>query len=155
MKSIPESRSNIERTLVTYAIWLYIGFIGASALGAGLLSLLEGEAKWVSAAALAVSGGVVAAVSWRRGRALLARADRATAAIGTSPDRTHGPFPDSAARIRQIASSVVRQHGTAEVNLWDPAAFGQPISRTEIGLRSGRRAGLTPPEAKAARPSPA
>ena len=73
-------RARAERigrpSLVACSLWLHIGFIGASALAAGLLQLFDGEAKWSFALALAFSGAVLAAASWRRGLIVLERADR-------------------------------------------------------------------------------
>ena len=74
---MPEPQDDdIERALVACSLWLRIGFIGASAFAAGLLQLFDGEARWPFALAVAFSGGVLAAASWRRGLAVLERADR-------------------------------------------------------------------------------
>jgi len=72
---MPKLQDNIERALVACSLWLHIGFIGASALAAGLLQLFDGEARWPFALALAFSGGVLPAASWRRGLIVLERAD--------------------------------------------------------------------------------
>ena len=65
-----------QRALVACSLWLHIGFIGAAALAVGVLQLFAGEARWPFALALAFSGGVLAAASWRRGLTVLERADR-------------------------------------------------------------------------------
>ncbi len=57
-----------ERSLVACSLWLHVGLIGASASAAGLLWLLGGEAGWLSALALAISGGMLAVASRRRAR---------------------------------------------------------------------------------------
>jgi hypothetical protein len=59
------------RALVTSSIWLRVGLIGATAVAAGILQLLEGDLAWLSPLALAFCGGVLAAVSWSRARAVL------------------------------------------------------------------------------------
>ena len=73
-----ELQNNTERALVACSLWLHIGFIGACALAAGLVSLFEGEATWPWAVALVFSGGVLAAASWRRGLTVLEHAERAS-----------------------------------------------------------------------------
>jgi hypothetical protein len=74
--------------VVECGLWLRIGFIGASALAAGLLQLFDGEVKPMSALALAVGGGVLAAVSWWRARTVLAIVDRTSAVSAGAPSRT-------------------------------------------------------------------
>ena len=67
-----------RRALVESGLWLRIGFIGASGVAAGIIQLLGVEAKPISALALAIGGGVLATLSWRRAGAILERADRST-----------------------------------------------------------------------------
>ena len=74
-----------DRALVACSLWLHIGFVGATALAARLLQLFGGEAKWPPAPALAFSGGVLAALSWRRARTVLENADRASAVTTVAP----------------------------------------------------------------------
>jgi hypothetical protein len=78
-RSAAEMQNNTQRALIACSLWLHIGFIGAATLAAGLLQLFDGEGKWLSALALAFSGGVVAAASWRRARTVLEHADRSSA----------------------------------------------------------------------------
>jgi hypothetical protein len=68
-----------ERALVACSLWLHIGLIGATVLVVGLLQLFGGETKWLSALALALSGGVLAAASWRRARTVLEDAEPSSA----------------------------------------------------------------------------
>jgi len=75
---MPDIQNTSERALVACSLWLHIGFIGATALAVGLLELLGGETKWLSALALALSGGVLAAASWRRARTVLEHAERSS-----------------------------------------------------------------------------
>ena len=77
--SAHEMRNKGGRALVWCGLWLRVGFIGASALAAGLLQLFDGDVKPHLALALAVGGGVLAAVSWRRATAVLDVADSAAA----------------------------------------------------------------------------
>jgi hypothetical protein len=59
-----------ERALLVSGVWLYVGLVGATAVAAALLQLLD-EGGWLSALALAVSGCVLAAASWSRARSVL------------------------------------------------------------------------------------
>ena len=60
-----------RRALLVSSVWLRVGFIGATAVAAGVLQLLEGDFAWLSPLALAFCGGVLAAVSWSRARTVL------------------------------------------------------------------------------------
>jgi hypothetical protein len=95
LHSMPELQDNIERVLVACSLWLHIGLIGASAIAVGLLQLFDGEARWPFALALAISGGVLAAVSWRSGLTVLERADRVQSSLPmyspSSPVGTRSP----------------------------------------------------------------
>lgn len=71
-----ESRCSTQRALTACSVWLTVGFIGASALAAGLVQLFNGELEWLSALALALSGGMLATVGWRRSRSVLQHAER-------------------------------------------------------------------------------
>jgi hypothetical protein len=85
---------NGERTLVACSLWLHIGFIGASASATGLLWLFGGDAEWLSALALAISGGMLAAASWRHARTVLGYAERAPA-LGSVASRERAPRPST------------------------------------------------------------
>ena len=74
-----QSENGTGRTLMTCGVWLHLGFIGATALAAGLLELVDGEANWLSALTVASLGCVLAIASWRRARFVLERADYVTA----------------------------------------------------------------------------
>jgi hypothetical protein len=90
LHSMPKLQNNIERALVACSLWLYIGFIGASAVAVGLLQLFDGEAKWPFALTLAFSGGLLGAASWRRGLTVLERADRDQSSLPVhSPPSSH------------------------------------------------------------------
>lgn len=93
-----QSRKKAQRALVACGLWLRLGFIGACGLGAGLHQLLDGEVKPLSALALAVGGGALAAISWWRGRTVLDAVDGAAAvtARGSSPANAGASSPASA-----------------------------------------------------------
>jgi hypothetical protein len=79
---MPESQSNVERVLVTCSLWMLIGFVGATAVAAGILQLFDGEANWLSALALIVCGGILTATSWHRGQIVLDDAEQAPLSAG-------------------------------------------------------------------------
>jgi membrane protein implicated in regulation of membrane protease activity len=69
--SMAELQRDADRPLVACSLWLHVAFIGAAALAVGILQLFDGETTWLSALALAFSGAVLAAASWRRARTVL------------------------------------------------------------------------------------
>jgi hypothetical protein len=77
------------RSLVESGLWLRVGFIGASGLAAGIIQLLGNEVKPLSALGLALGGGVLATLSWRRAGAILESADEPTAPVAPSTGRDH------------------------------------------------------------------
>jgi hypothetical protein len=80
--STPELRTNIDpidRAVVVCSVWLHTGYVGAVASAAGLFQLFDPGTSWLAALALAFSGGVLAAASWRQGQAVLEHAERASA----------------------------------------------------------------------------
>jgi hypothetical protein len=83
-----ESRNNTRRAFVTCSLWLYIGFIGAGALAAGLLRLFDDEPRGPRALALAFFGGVLAAASWRRGLIAAEHAEPASAIATDEPSES-------------------------------------------------------------------
>ena len=96
-----------DRLLIACSFWLRVGFVGASILFAGVLLLLNGEAKPMFALASALGGGLLAAFSWKRGRALLDRVDDADA-----------PFPAAAlaaVRNHPLEPAAKFDHGTSLV----------------------------------------
>jgi hypothetical protein len=72
-----EMRQKRGRAVVACGLWVRAGLIGASGFAAGVLLLLGGEMKPLTALALAIAGGALAAVSWRRARAVLDAAEEA------------------------------------------------------------------------------
>jgi hypothetical protein len=81
-----ESRRNTERALAACWVWLMVGFVGASALAAGLMQLLDSEVESLSALALAFSGGILATAGWRRSRSSLEDAKRVSAVATNAPN---------------------------------------------------------------------
>lgn len=85
---IRDLSKSARRALVESGLWLRIGFIGASGVAAGIIQLLGSEGKPISALALAVGGGVMATLSWRRAWANLDSADQLPS-VALSTDRDH------------------------------------------------------------------
>ena len=84
----PELQSNTERALIACRLWIHIGFIGATALAAGLLQLFDGEGKWPWALALVLLGGVLAAASWRRALTILEHAEWPSTVATAAPSES-------------------------------------------------------------------
>jgi len=74
--------------LVECSIWLRVTFIGLSALAAGIMQLVNGDVTKTSAAALAIGGAALGAISAWRGRTLLRQIDESEL-----PVRTREPRP--------------------------------------------------------------
>jgi len=90
---MPEFDKEIDSALFACRLWLHTGFVGAVALAAGLLELLDAQTKWPWALALGFFGGLLAAASWRRGLLVLERAEWTPAAVKDIPS-------DSTSRAR-------------------------------------------------------
>jgi hypothetical protein len=75
--------------LVACGLWLRAAVVGASGFAAGLIQLVDGGMKPLSALTLAIGGGALAVVSWWRARAALDPA--AEPARGDRPDRVQAP----------------------------------------------------------------
>jgi hypothetical protein len=56
----------VDASLVSCSVWLYFGFIGAAAFGAGLILLFDGHTNRAMALAVVVLGGVLAPACWLR-----------------------------------------------------------------------------------------
>ena len=91
---------NTQRALVACGAWLTVGFIGASVLAAGLLQLVDGDREWLSAPALAVSGGTLAIAGWCRSQSVLEQA-KGVSAIATNSARDPGARALQAYRRRR------------------------------------------------------
>jgi hypothetical protein len=108
------ARADRGPRLIACSLWLYLGFVGASALAAGWVHLIDGGANAPWAWTLTVAAAVLAVVRWRRGRAVLERNERASRVADTSfvarPEVT---------RLGRHATSC------AELAAW-PDAAGRP-----------------------------
>jgi hypothetical protein len=86
---MPESPNNRSGALVASGLWLHIGLIGATALAAGLLRWFDGDPRLPWSPLVALFGGLLAVLSWRRGFAALEQAEReSTVATDTSSEST-------------------------------------------------------------------
>ena len=81
--SAPASHYSSGRYLTAFAVWLPIGFIGASGVVVGALQFFGSETRPLSALAFAVVYGLLAAYSWRRARTTLGTAGGTTAGVET------------------------------------------------------------------------
>jgi hypothetical protein len=108
---MPKFQNNVDRALFACRLWLHIGFIGAAAMAAGLLLLFDGEGKWLSALALALLGGVLAAASWRRALTVLDHAEWASTAATDAPRESASrvSFKQSGRGAIALLSPIPRQ----------------------------------------------
>jgi hypothetical protein len=63
--------TELSGPLLRSSLWLYLGFIGAAAFGAGLITLVDGAAPHSVAIVLAIAGAVAAPLCWLRARIIL------------------------------------------------------------------------------------
>jgi hypothetical protein len=75
------SRSTSGQYLTAFAVWLPIGFIGASGVVVGAIQYFGSDTKPLSALALAVVYGLLAAYSWRRAQTVLGASGAPTASV--------------------------------------------------------------------------
>jgi hypothetical protein len=71
--------------LVAFGLWLRAGFVGASASAGSAVALFTGEGNPLSMMAIALAGGALAVVGWRRARHLLDRVDSSAPQASTAP----------------------------------------------------------------------
>jgi len=79
--SAPALRNSSAQYLTAFAVWLPVGFIGATGLVVGVVQFFGGAPQPLAALAFAVAYGLLAAFSWRRARAALAAPDNAIADV--------------------------------------------------------------------------
>ena len=84
-----QSQDNSDRALLACSLWLHAGFIGAVAVAAGVILLFGSEASPLSALALVLSGGVLAAASWRRARTVLEHSKQATTVAARNLEKNY------------------------------------------------------------------
>jgi len=75
----PGLSSSDSRAIAASGTWSGIGFIGASALAAGVLMLTRGGAGVLAAFGLVLGGGALAIYAWRRAWNILDRLDHSSA----------------------------------------------------------------------------
>lgn len=90
----PDRRRETGWALLTCAIYLRVGFVGASMVAIGLLSLIGGDGKPLTALVVALTGGALAALGWHCARRALDRIDPPTvdaagAAAAVDPNVRH------------------------------------------------------------------
>ena len=79
--SAPASHNSSGRYLTAFAVWLPIGFIGASGVVVGAMQFFGSETRPLSALAFAIAYGFLAAASWRRAKEILRAAGSATSVV--------------------------------------------------------------------------
>lgn len=84
-----------RRAFVAFGLWLRLGIVGAFGLVAGLLQLVDGEVKPLSALALTIGGGAMLAIGAWRGRTAVDHVDDAAVATAGA---------SSAARATQVGA---------------------------------------------------
>ena len=100
-----DPRATPQRALVSCAVWLLAGFIGAAAVGAGLNHLFDGQTNDLSALPLVVLGAIAAVTCWRRAGVVIGQA-----APDESPVECHAEArrrEDGAAAATALRGSVV------------------------------------------------
>ena len=105
----PEPRKDIDRAVVVCSVWLHTGYIGVVAVVAGLIELFDPGASTLAALALAFCGGVLAAASWQRGRAVLEDAERSPAAARGAPSAVIRQLPRRGPRPRDRAKGAIKR----------------------------------------------
>ena len=59
-----------EAALVRCAVWLFVGFVGASLVASGILGMFSSDRR-LEALAIALCGSVMAGVGWHRARKII------------------------------------------------------------------------------------
>ncbi len=76
--------------LIVWGLWLRAGLVGLAALAAGPMLAFAGDIRPLSALALVVGGGLLAALSWSRLRTHLYEADAPDADAASARPRAGG-----------------------------------------------------------------
>jgi len=95
LHSLSAKTPKARRAFVALGLWLRLGMVGAFGLVAGLLQLVDGEVKPLSALALMIGGGAMLAIGGWRARTMIDHID--DAAVATSG-------ASSAARATQVGA---------------------------------------------------
>jgi hypothetical protein len=78
---IVDLRSEAGRALAKSAMWMIVGYVGASTFMLGLLRLFNGEGYPLSALSFVLAGGALAMYAWRSGYRVLDGIDEPAAPI--------------------------------------------------------------------------
>jgi len=109
MPELRRSNDPLDRAVVVCSVWLHAGYIGAVAAAAGLFQLFDPETSWLAALALAVSGGVLAAASWHRGRTVLEDGERAQALAEGAPSAVIVQLPRRGPHLMRRAERAIER----------------------------------------------
>jgi len=91
------------QALSACGLWMRVGFVGASALAAGLVLAFRGESGALTALTLVLGGGLVAVLSWRHARKILERADAWDADVSSAPRGASEPAARPRSTLRRPA----------------------------------------------------
>ena len=72
----PDPFSAEGQALIRSNLWMRVGFVGASALAIGVITLFSGDWQPLAALATIAAGGALAALAWRRSWTILSRIDK-------------------------------------------------------------------------------
>jgi hypothetical protein len=109
MPELSRSIDGIDLAVVVCSIWLHTGYIGAVTAAAGVTLLFDPGTSWLAALTLAFSGGVLAAASWHRGRAVLEDAERAQAVAKGAPSAVIRQLPRRSPHPRHRAERAIER----------------------------------------------
>jgi hypothetical protein len=89
----PDPFSPEGQALVKSSLWMRAGFVGASVVALGIITLFTGEARPINALATILGGVALAVLAWRRSWVLLDRVDpiepTPPQGAGATPARTY------------------------------------------------------------------
>ncbi len=75
---VVDLRAEAGRALAKSGLWMIVGYIGASTLAFGLLSIFHGEGNPLAALVFVFAGGALAVYAWRSSYRVLDRIDTDT-----------------------------------------------------------------------------
>ena len=109
----PDPRTASGRTLFAYSLWFRAVLTGLLVSVGGAASVVEGAPNVLAALAAILGGAALAAYSWRRAAAALARLDAPTAGVkaiaSAHPRAHHVRAGASADAIRSRGALAARQ----------------------------------------------
>ena len=114
VQAAPSVGTESRRALLVASLWMRTGFVGATTLITGLILLFNGGATPMLATAVALGGGALAALAWRRAWAILVKADEHEEVLRVDPRPTD----------RDIATEpTTRGHATSFLPI---SLYGKP-----------------------------